>query len=228
MFPITRCRIPWRLFRLRLEPLEDRITPAAIPFIEPPPIAHFVAANSVTAADVDGDGDLDVLGTVGGAVNDVLWFENTTGDGSAWTQHAIDDSFQGANHVTAADLDGDGDLDVLATATTDGMAWWENTAGDGSAWTEHAIDGGSGVQHGIAADLDGDGDLDVLSAGGGEVTWWENLTGDAMTWTEHTIAGSFFGPIRTQAADLDGDGDLDIACGKYSGTLPLLVFWGGR
>ena len=73
---------------------------------------NFDAAYSVYSADVDGDGDLDVLGAAHNA-DDITWWENTAGDGTAWTEHTIDGSFDGAYSVYSADVDGDGDLDVL-------------------------------------------------------------------------------------------------------------------
>ncbi len=44
------------------------------------------SAYSVVAADIDRDGDMDVLGT---ALfdGDMTWWENTAGDGSSWTKH---------------------------------------------------------------------------------------------------------------------------------------------
>ncbi len=62
------------------------------------------------AADVDGDGDLDVLCA---SRNDdkIAWYEN---DGSQnFTTHTISTTAIGAVSVFAADVDGDGDLDVL-------------------------------------------------------------------------------------------------------------------
>ena len=88
-------------------------------------------AASVYAADVDGwwDGDLDVLGAAVLA-DDIAWWENTAGDGTAWTVHTVDGAFDGAWSVSAADVDGDGDLDVLGAARdADDIAWWENRGG---------------------------------------------------------------------------------------------------
>ena len=89
--------------------------------------AAFSNANSVYAVDVDGDGDMDVLGAAFNA-NDITWWEN---DGSeSFTEHTIDGSFNGAYSVCAADVDGDGDMDVLGAAyNADDITWWEN---DGS------------------------------------------------------------------------------------------------
>jgi hypothetical protein len=55
----------------------------------------FDGAISVYAADVDGDGDLDVLGA-GYYANAIRWWENTAGDGSAWTEHTENGTDDGA------------------------------------------------------------------------------------------------------------------------------------
>ena len=68
---------------------------------------------SVHAADVDGDGDLDVLSA---SPNDdkIAWYEN---DGNeSFTEHVISTSADGAMDVYAADVDGDGDMDVLSAS----------------------------------------------------------------------------------------------------------------
>ena len=168
---------------------------------------------SIYPADVDGDGDMDILGAAE-AVGDITWWENSAGDGSAWNEGTIEGDFGGALSVYAADLDGDGDTDVLGAASTDhDITWWENTAGDGSAWNESTIEGdfaGAGGVH--AADLDGDGDMDVLGSAfsGNAITWWENTAGDGSSWSEETIRSNFSGALSVHAADVDGDGDLDV------------------
>ena len=90
-------------------------------------VDYFTGANSVYATDVDGDGDLDVLGAAD-IVDDITWWENANGAGTSWTEHTVDGSFDGARSVYAADLDDDGDMDILGTAyNADDITWWENT-----------------------------------------------------------------------------------------------------
>ena len=77
----------------------------------------------VYAADVDGDGDIDVL-SASYLDDKIAWYEN---DGSeSFTEHAISTSADGAWSVYAADVDGDGDMDVLsASSRDDKIAWYE-------------------------------------------------------------------------------------------------------
>ncbi len=173
----------------------------------------FDGAYSVYVADVNGDGDMDVLGA---AVLDdaIAWWENTSGNGTAWTEHTVDGAFDGAGSVHAADVDGDGDMDVLGTAYgDDAIAWWENTNGDGTTWTEHTVDGAFGGAVAVyTADVDGDGDMDVLGAAyyDASIAWWENTAGNGTSWTEHTVDGAFDEAYSVYAADVDGDGDMDV------------------
>jgi hypothetical protein len=167
----------------------------------------FNGARSVYACDVDGDGDIDILGTASNS-NDITWWEN---DGSeSFTKHIIDTSFGGAYSVYACDVDGDGDIDILGAARTgNDITWWEN---DGSkSFTKHMIDGSfDGARSVYACDVDGDGDIDILGAAidADDITWWENDGSESFT--KHTIDTNFDGAVSVYACDVDGDGDIDI------------------
>ena len=76
---------------------------------------------------MDGDGDLDVLGSAyATAFNGyILWWENNGAE--SFTQHMVDANFDGASSVYATDLDSDGDVDILGSALeADDITWWEN------------------------------------------------------------------------------------------------------
>ena len=76
---------------------------------------NYNGAADIYASDLDGDGDMDILGAAQVA-DDITWWEND-GDES-FTKRTIDGSFNGARAVHAADVDGDGDIDVLGAAET--------------------------------------------------------------------------------------------------------------
>jgi hypothetical protein len=172
----------------------------------------------VYSADLDNDGDMDVLS----ASHDkgLFWYENDGSDNPNFTEHTIstDDSIVSV-HTT--DLDNDGDMDVLSAGYVNfhRIAWHEN---NNQTFTEHPIstttDRGRSV---YAADLDNDGDMDVLSAfstsiaghGNNIIHWYEN---NNQTFTEHAISISLdpSNPITIYAADLDNDGDMDVLSGE--------------
>ena len=163
-------------------------------------------ARSIFAADVDGDGDMDVLS---GHYN-IAWYEN---DGSeSFTPHTI--STSAASSVYAIDLDDDGDMDVVGSSAGS-VGWYEN---DGS---------GSFATHKIcnhyyhrefrsvyALDVDGDGDMDVVTASyspNDKIMWYEN--DGSQYFNHHIIADSVIGARSVSAADMDGDGDMDVLSG---------------
>jgi hypothetical protein len=170
--------------------------------------------HAAAAADLDGDGDVDLIGTAY-LSNAVFWYEN---DGSGnFTTRVIDDDLRGAYPVHVADVDLDGDVDVLAIGfLSDTVAWYEN---DGSgSFTKRVVtttaDGGHSV---VAGDIDQDGDVDLLVGTelGDTVLWFENDGNEVFT--EHLIDGFSNGSKDAKLADIDGDGDLDVVGGNCFG-----------
>ncbi|MGY6648172.1 Ig-like domain-containing protein [Wenyingzhuangia sp. IMCC45574] len=171
-------------------------------------------ASSVFAADLDGDGDLDVL-TTAGIGDTVSWYVNE-GAGNFGAQQVISNLTNGAFSVYAADMDNDGDLDVLsASSSDDKIAWYEND-GNGNFGAQQVIttltDGARKV---YAADLDGDGDLDVLSGSlnDDKIAWYEN-DGKGNFGSQQVITTLADETRSVHAVDLDGDGDLDVISGS--------------
>ncbi len=169
-------------------------------------------ARSVYAADVDDDGDIDIL-TASHSDDIIAWYEND-GTGSFGAQHIISTVANGAYSVYAADMDGDGDIDVLSASTEDSkIAWYEND-GSGNFGLQLIISTvEDGADSAYIVDIDGDGDLDVLTATDsavyGKIAWYEN-DGTGNFGERHIISTVVSGPRSVYAADLDGDGDMDV------------------
>ena len=94
------------------------------------------------AADIDNDGDNDVLGTAQ-PFSDVAWWENKGGDPYVWEKHNVDDTFAGAWPALICDIDGDEDNDLVAGGNAaNEIVYWENglyqTHFKGSPQTGHA------------------------------------------------------------------------------------------
>ena len=173
-------------------------------------------AKSVYAADLDGDGDLDVL-SASAMDSTIAWYENMDGRGTFSSGTIISTDAAGANSVYAGDLDDDGDFDVVSASSADNkIAWYENM--NGVFGEEQIISTNTLSPLSIhIADMDGDGDLDVLSGSGPEnnfersiVAWHENRDGSGTFDTQHTISTDAFVPFSVSAVDLDGDSDLDV------------------
>jgi len=90
---------------------DPTFTPHSI-YIGPPASEGGADPRSVYAADVDGDGDLDVLASFSGesAFDRVAWFENDGAANPSFTDHTISGATSYAFMVSAADMDDDGDL----------------------------------------------------------------------------------------------------------------------
>lgn len=155
----------------------------------------FGGGKSVHAGDVDGDGDMDILGAWGSYYDYIAWWENTDGTGSEWIKHDIS-SLSNANSVFAADIDGDGDLDVMGSGNNIDicLAWWENTNGTGS-FSMHIfpLDSWDCFSSVHAEDLNGDGALEIIAASigyNGVLRWDQGLSG----WLESSVLDTESGP----------------------------------
>ena len=185
----------------------------------------FAGASSVRAADVDGDGSVDVVGCAWADNEVAVWFNG--GQGVSWTRQSVATEFTQCHWVDVADLDGDGDIDLLgAAADADTVAVWTNDGALPIAWTMHVIDAAyGGARSLVPADLDDDGDLDLLGTAldDDDVSWWRNDGGEPITWTRIIVSDSLAGAHHADAWDMDLDGDLDIVAAGFGH--PWLKLW---
>jgi hypothetical protein len=177
----------------------------------------------IVAADLDGDGDLD-LATIDGSNDRLVVFmgygNGTFADGVNYT------TADGSDGITAGDLDGDGDLDLVSANYSDNNVSVFMNDGDGTFASKEDYDAGAGPYGIVAADLDGDGDLDLAVA-----SWDDNTMAILKNNGDGTFASAVLytavdpGSYATDivAADFDGDGDLDLAVSDWSGAVGVIL-----
>ena len=185
----------------------------------------------VPVADMDDDGDLDIVAVVSQTWEQIYVFEN---DGSGgFTAHIVYGATNpdfGSSGISLADLDEDGDLDVLYTngdafdhvpptpRPWHGVQWLENRGALDFAY--HRIGDFPGAYSARAADADGDGDLDVFAVSlfadwtdenAQSFVWFEN--DGEESYTRRDIASTPTHLVVLDDGDLDGDGLVDFVTG---------------
>ena len=150
-------------------------------------------ALSVFAADMDGDGDMDIV-SASTTDDTIAWYENNGAADPTWAAADIATSADGARSVFAADMDGDGDMDIVSASYNDNtIAWYENNGAVDPTWTASDIATSAANALSVyAADMDGDGDMDIVSADviDDTIAWYENNGAADPTWAAADIATS--------------------------------------
>jgi uncharacterized protein (DUF2141 family) len=185
-------------------------------------------------ADLDGDGDLDML--LGTWNQDVLYFRNA---GTAQEPRFVQDTAltirpPRVSYATPAlaDIDGDGDLDLFIGGANGAIIHFRNdgtrTAPNFVLVTETLDDLDVGRRSAPSlVDVDGDGLLDlVVGREASGVAVFRNAgTRTAPRFVPFDGWSLALPPMSTPAfGDLDGDGKLDLVSGTVSGGL---VFYRG-
>jgi hypothetical protein len=161
------------------------------------------------AMDVDGDGDIDLIGTG-------EWFQN---DGNGNFTSITSTTLDAAGSIRIGDLNGDGIEDVmigsgttLVAAINDGAGNFTAIVSEGIAWR---ID---------LADFDGDGDLDVLAMPNG-VEVHVNLNDGNGNFTPQLLYSGLAGISRAIIAqDINGDGYMDVVFARSEGYTHMTYY----
>jgi hypothetical protein len=190
--------------------------------------------NRLVAADLDCDGDADLLSASDSTGNEILAWENSlvhilwkqyTGISSAWpfassTGSTIGTSSSNVQATALADLDHDGKLDLVSASINGQLVAFQNNGApfDGN-WPQSTI-GTTGNIYALAVgDLDNDGYDDVVvglwsSSGGNQLVIYHNDgTPFDGTWSSTVVSTASKRVNAVAVADLDNDGQPDIISG---------------
>ena len=179
---------------------------------------------SLVSADIDGDGDLDVLiSDRRGKKSGCLWLENPGKNGpqtKPWPEHRIGPMGEEVMLLDYADLDGDGLKDVIVPTSNRKLYVFRRKKGKGVQWETHRIQYPKNTGTGKAVkvgDINLDGKLDMVLAheraekSSGIVWISYKKTPLDLVWEDHEVTGLMGIKFDlNQLVDLDNDGDLDI------------------
>lgn len=169
--------------------------------------------------DLDGDGDLDILGKPYNwdTPRVDIWLNDYSSGGlplHRWERQVLDADRPGrAIFITSADIDGDGFEDVVTGA------WWYQNPGDPSgSWTRNQI--GSPLNNMVTVhDFDGDGDMDILGTEGKGAN-----SNDTFVWARNDGSGQL--TILNNVSNGDGDFLQGVAVDAFrNGQLGVALSW---
>lgn len=189
------------------------------------------APEGVAAADLDGDGYLDLAVSYNGGFADIGGVDVllNTGLGAllfpAPTSPVVNPFRPGA--IVAGDFDGDGDVDLAVAGSDDLSLLLNNGAAAFSAAAGSPFLAATDPRAMVAGDFDGNGrpDLALTRATVNEVMIALNAGAGFPAATAVPLAAL---PTALAAGDLDGDADLDLVAASASGrSLSILRNSGG-
>ena len=174
-------------------------------------------AESLDFVDLDGDGDFDILASLGflgtsEEGNRVLWFENQDGLGAFGNANIIGTGYYWLKQAVPVDIDNDNDKDVIII---DGMgnklAWFENMDGLATFGEEKHIASLEIAKYIFSDDIDGDSTIDIITLSSRRGAYFKNLgEEDGFDHLRELFQNpedhSFF---EMQFLDIDQDGDND-------------------
>jgi hypothetical protein len=166
---------------------------------------------AVRAADLNGDGVMEILGISHGNFiepgSDLVYFKDYFKP--SYTKVMVDPDLLGAHDLGIADFDRDGHIDIIASGSSTINIYFNNGSG---SFPHHISVAGDGALGFSLADVDGDGDVDIVAQArnGEDIRWYEQTPG--FVFVPHVIddTDDLGESWSVHAADLDGDGDMDI------------------
>jgi hypothetical protein len=178
----------------------------------------------VVAADVNGDGKLDLISADFGTNTLTIW----TNNGNGFGYHSTLTVGSGPYAVVAADVNGDGKVDLISADAQDATLTVLTNNGNGGFGLYATLPVGASTNSypdSVAvADVNGDGKPDLISANSndGTLTVLTNNGHGGFGLNATLTVGS--APSSVIAADVNGDGKPDlISADANDGTLTVLT-----
>jgi len=168
-------------------------------------------AERPAAADIDNDGDMDIITYKKGA----CWYENplpATDVHSKWTEHYCGEAEIRIKDYGFGDFDMDGKTDLVYLGYEGACIFFQD---DKDSWIKNSFSYKNGHEGSGIGDIDNDGDPDIVHNG----RWFETPENPRTGhYSEHNIDAKWYNDQLTwrqystmiQVADIDGNGKTDV------------------
>ena len=193
-------------------------------FAQPVGYNPYLGASKIKLADVDGDGQLDLIAAAGGFLKVILGRGDGTFVTNAVSQPGV------AEILGVADLNRDGRMDIITSDSSSLSVFLGSTNGTLTSVKNTGL--GAGMIGPVAvADMDGDGNLDLVAIDD------SSFTGPQLSIVLGTGDGHFgvktnfrlrLSPSSIKLGDLNGDGNLDLVIANPSVCTVTVLLGDGR
>ncbi|MEO9485671.1 MAG: FG-GAP-like repeat-containing protein [Ekhidna sp.] len=173
--------------------------------------------DQVFLADMDEDGDMDIVARQDGVSNDYIRIYDNQGSLTFSLSSSIANA--GNSKMNVENIDGDSDKDIVLAAEELGITTIINNTGTlaaGSTFTP--LGSNFSISDVDLADLDGDGDMDIFASNGYDSPTAESyvfINNGSGTFTDNGQNVATGSNYASFLGDIDSDGDVDVVSGGY-------------
>lgn len=168
---------------------------------------------NIQAADIDSDGDMDIVFLYENGSNQFLWFNNSNGMGLFSGVKVIGTlpTTANINLVRIVDMDNDNKVDLVYSYFPSNIAWKKNMGSGTFSEDKIITQNVKYISDLNIADLNNDGKNDFYSSSEGDdkIAWYQQLDGGIYS-PEKILTTVVAGVNKLCIGDIDGDGDDDI------------------